>query len=191
MLTTKKQIRKIYLQARNNLPKDYISNSTKEINKKLAETLLQHATKNSVIGLYMAIGTEINLNDTIIKLKACSVSSLPWIDYKKKMMHFKLWHYNDHLEKSNNFYCLQPKENSKTVTPSIIVIPLITCDLEGNRIGYGKGYYDKYIAQNYQTRPLIIGICYDKNIYPGNIPHEPHDCKIDIIISEKQVLQRT
>jgi 5-formyltetrahydrofolate cyclo-ligase len=190
MTLSKNQIRKTYKEKRATFTQDYINSATKQINKTLTETILKYATKNCIIGIYKAIENEINIDETIAQLKDKTIS-LPWIDYAEKIMHFKLWHHNDPLEKLENFYCLQPGKNSKTVIPTIIITPLITFDLQGNRIGYGKGYYDKYLNQNYQKKPLAIGVCYDKNIYPETIPYEQHDHKLDIIISERKVIELT
>lgn len=187
MILSKHQIRKTYKEKRAAFTEDYVNNATKQINKTLIDTILKYATKGCIVGIYKAIADEINVDDTITNLKDQNLS-LPWIDYAEKIMHFKLWHHNDPLEKLENFYCLQPEKHSKTVIPSIIITPLITCDTEGNRIGYGKGYYDKYLNQSYQERPLAIGVCYEKNIYPETIPYEQHDHKLDIIISEERLI---
>ncbi|MBP9792160.1 MAG: 5-formyltetrahydrofolate cyclo-ligase [Rickettsiales bacterium] len=185
---SKNQIRKIYKEKRATFTRDYISTATKKINQTLTETILKYATKNCIIGIYKAIENEINVDETIAHLKDRNIA-LPWIDYTEKIMHFKLWHHNDPLEKLENFYCLQPEKISQTVIPSIIITPLITCDLQGNRIGYGKGYYDKYLNQNSQKKILSIGVCYDKNIYPEIIPCEHHDHKLDMIISEERIIK--
>ena len=188
-MTTKAEIRKIHLNKRNNFSEDYVIAATKEINRKLIETLKNYINTDSIVALYSAINNEINLDDTINDLSNTKTKlALPWISYNDKIMQFKLWHRDEALSKTEDFYCPQPESSAKTVTPSIIVAPLVTCDIEGNRIGYGKGYYDKYINQHYKEHPLIIGLCYDKNIHTETIPHEPHDCKLSILISEEKSL---
>lgn len=188
-MPTKREIRKIHIDKRNSFSEDYVIGATKEINSRLIETLKNYINTDSVVALYSAMKNEINLDDTITNLSNNkTMLALPWISYNDKIMQFKLWHKNEALSRTADFYCPQPEASAKTVTPSIIVAPLVTCDIKGNRIGYGKGYYDKYINQHYQEHPLIIGLCYDKNIYTETIPHEPHDCKLRILISEKKLL---
>jgi 5-formyltetrahydrofolate cyclo-ligase len=189
-MNTKNEIRKHYLDNRKDFSDSYIKESTQQINQKLTSIILEHAAEGAIIALYVALDKEINLANTIQNLHSENLSlALPWVNYQEREMYFKLWHYNEPLEKLENFYCFQPKEHSKTVTPSIIVAPLITCDTQGNRIGYGKGYYDKYLNNPHSAKPLVIGVCYNKSIYPSRIPSEKHDYQVDILISEEQVIQ--
>lgn len=186
-MITKSEIRKTYQENRKNFSKDYMSASAKKINLKLIDIVLGHMNQNSILGGYHSIGTEICLDDLFIEIsKRKNPLSLPWIDYKNHSMSFKNWQHGDPLDKSSNFYCPQPQDHCKTIVPSIIIAPLITCDLSGTRIGYGKGYYDKYIAQHRKDTLLIIGVCYDKNIYPKQIPTDDHDCKLDAIVTEER-----
>ena len=87
--------------------------------------------------------------------------------------------------KRNEYAILEPKEriiNNKKI--DVIILPGSVFDINGNRIGYGKGYYDKYIKSlNYN--PLKIGVCYDFQLL-DTIPTETHDVKMDIILTESR-----
>jgi len=61
-------------------------------------------------------------------------------------------------------------------------------DKNGNRIGYGAGHYDRYIA-SCDTKPYLIGVCFDEQIYDGDIPAEPHDIPLDLIVTPKRVIE--
>ncbi len=69
----------------------------------------------------------------------------------------------------------------------IIIVPGIAFDLSGNRIGYGKGYYDMTLPACRRSC-ITIGFAYDMQV-KQNIPCEPHDVKIDIIFTESQVFR--
>lgn len=68
----------------------------------------------------------------------------------------------------------------------LIIVPGIAFDLEGYRIGYGKGYYDRFL--NDLKRPIKVGLTYDDLILE-NIPHDLHDIRVDYVISEKRIIK--
>ena len=183
-MTSKNQIRDIYKEKRASLKQNYIVKTNQEINVKLEALLCQH---DGIIGGYYPIKNEIDILPCLQNLsKQAKKIALPWLDHKKEIMNFRAWKHNDVLDASQGRLSPQPTDNCEIVTPSVIIVPLITCDLKGNRIGYGKGYYDKYLSKN---KVLLIGICYEKCLYPEEIPHEKHDCKLDIVITEEQVVK--
>lgn len=65
----------------------------------------------------------------------------------------------------------------------IALIPGIVFDKTGARIGFGKGYYDRFLAG---FKGLKIGICYDFQVF-DRIPSSFHDVKMDLIITEKRI----
>ena len=101
---------------------------------------------------------------------------------------FKIWTQNTKLSTDNRYHIPEPI-GTDSIIPNIIIVPLVTCDIKGNRIGYGKGYYDKYLAKQRKTNQLshVIGLCYEKQISRSTLPHEEHDQQLDVIITEKQI----
>lgn len=69
--------------------------------------------------------------------------------------------------------------------PLISVIPLLAVDKKGNRLGYGKGYYDKYLKKYPTTKR--IGYCFDFQIV-NEVPCEKDDEKLEIIVTDKRIL---
>lgn len=67
----------------------------------------------------------------------------------------------------------------------LIVIPLLACDVEGNRLGYGKGFYDRFLAT---CRPdaLKVGLSYFEPL-EATIPHERHDIPLDACVTPERV----
>lgn len=82
---------------------------------------------------------------------------------------------------------LEPPSSLKNAEniPDFIIMPGVAFDKSGNRIGYGKGYYDRFLMK-YKTKPLLIAICYECQIYNA-IPNEKNDIKMDFIITEKSI----
>lgn len=68
----------------------------------------------------------------------------------------------------------------------LIILPALACDFTGNRIGYGKGYYDKFLKKfdNNTKKAIVIS---EKLIFE-NIYHEEHDIKADYIITENKII---
>lgn len=69
----------------------------------------------------------------------------------------------------------------------LVVIPGVVFDVKGKRIGYGKGYYDKTL-HSLEGRGRLVGFCYEFQLV-DDITDEPHDVKMDLLITEKRVIR--
>jgi len=67
----------------------------------------------------------------------------------------------------------------------LIIVPGIAYDRRGNRVGRGKGYYDRLLSSSRATK---IGVGYDFQFIDGDIPSEPHDVAVDVVITESRRL---
>lgn len=80
---------------------------------------------------------------------------------------------------------LEPKEHCKAISPEeidLVVVPGAAFDHHKNRIGYGGGYYDRFL-QRIREDCLKIGIAFDNQIY-NELPVEEHDVTLDMILTE-------
>ena len=68
-----------------------------------------------------------------------------------------------------------------------IVVPGIAFDRSGNRIGYGKGYYDVFL-ENSGRKACLAGLCHDFQLIDGAIPADRHDIQMDIIITDRRII---
>ena len=68
----------------------------------------------------------------------------------------------------------------------LIIVPGIAYDKEMNRLGRGKGYYDKLLIQ---CNAYKIGVCYDFQLI-DKIPNEKHDVKMDMIITPTIIIRK-
>jgi 5-formyltetrahydrofolate cyclo-ligase len=87
------------------------------------------------------------------------------------------------------FGILEPCPTGKVVVPEdsdILILPGIAFDLNGHRIGYGKGYYDKTLHR-IEGHGKIVGLCYDFQLV-DEILGEAHDVKMDLIITDKRII---
>ena len=82
----------------------------------------------------------------------------------------------------------EPKSHLKKGDPralDLIVVPGVAFDRERNRLGRGKGYYDRFLAQSAQAK--TIGICRNDRLF-ASIPVDTHDRKMDVVITENEIL---
>jgi 5-formyltetrahydrofolate cyclo-ligase len=78
-----------------------------------------------------------------------------------------------------------PTEGAQTLTPDLVIVPLLGFDGQGGRIGQGGGHYDRTLAALRAVRPAFaIGLGYAAQEV-ARIPAEPHDQALDAILTEK------
>ena len=112
--------------------------------------------------------------------------SLPKIKKNNQMDFFK-WSNNDPL-KINKFGIPEPI-SSKIFYPDILLVPLVGYDNDLNRLGYGGGFYDRYIEKVEKIKNIIkIGLAFSCQKIK-NVPLNDYDKKLDFIITEKEVLK--
>ena len=112
--------------------------------------------------------------------------SLPIIK-KNNQMDFYSWSRNDPL-KINKFGIPEPL-SSKVFYPDILLVPLVAYDSSLNRLGYGGGYYDRYIERNEKIKKVTkIGLAFSFQKI-SSIPINQYDKKLDFIVTEKEILR--
>ena len=98
-------------------------------------------------------------------------------------MKFVKWNLQEPL-KVNKFGFLEPIQISRTIKPDLIVAPLLAFDKSKNRLGYGKGYYDKFLKNN--KRIITIGIAFYFQKYK-KIKTSNYDVKLNYILTDKGI----
>jgi len=104
-----------------------------------------------------------------------------------------VFHPVEHLEtlQKGAFGILEPcaaDSKFQTVEADLVVVPGVAFDLSGHRIGYGKGFYDRFLHHSGCT-PHVIGLCHDFQMVDGYIPTDPHDIPMEIVVSDKRVVR--
>ena len=180
-MKSKKFLRKFFIDRRNN----YFDTYSKKNNAHTHIKLILENIKPCVVGSYLPFRNEFStnlLNDGFAKLDF--KLSLPCINKKDSSMIFRSYKSNKDLV-SNSYGIMEPPQNSEEVVPSIIIVPLVAFSLTGYRLGYGGGYYDRYIEKNLENKDFVtIGLGFSFQEY-DNLPHEKHDQKLNWILTEK------
>ena len=153
-----------------------------KIMDRLEETdLFQQA---SCIALYHAIPGEVQTAGLIEKWYRKKRLLLPFI--RGNDLQLLLYAGKESL-KTGVFGILEPSEDCEAVPESeidLIIVPGVAFDRQHNRLGRGKGFYDRLLSTLDVPK---IGICYDFQL-KDQIPAEPFDRKMDLIITEKEIL---
>ena len=79
----------------------------------------------------------------------------------------------------------EPVGEAEDLSPDIVVLPMLAADRQLYRLGYGGGYYDRYLARRPQA--LRIGICYSFQL-ADRLPAEPHDLPLHILVTDGETL---
>ena len=156
--------------------------------------------KAKTILFYMPLKTEPNIfkiiEDAFSQKKECYI---PKITDETTMKFFLLENEKSILEQvESGFYgILEPKENLTQLQIEdlakkddiLILIPAMAFDKNKNRIGKGKGFYDRFLSKifvNSQKNITLAGISFDCFIF-DKIPTEKNDMKVDFIVSDSKI----
>ena len=103
-------------------------------------------------------------------------------------MHFYKWEMYDVLQ-INKFGMLEPFETFKNIVPNIMLVPLLAYDNENNRLGYGGGFYDRYLRKYLKkyNNIMTIGVAFSFQKH-HKIPVSNNDVKLDYILTEKGIV---
>lgn len=174
-------LRKQYLSIRNNIIDK--EEKSKIICEKIINTLEYKSSK--VIALYKNLPSEVDTNYLIdYSLKNNKIVVLPRVD-KDDLKFYKIAN-NEKLEKSP-FGVLEPHDNKETLIDNnlidLAIIPGICFDTNHNRVGFGKGYYDRFLSK---INTKTIAICFSEQVLEEDlIKANDNDIKVDRIITDK------
>ena len=179
----KSQIRKKILKIRKN---NFNKNLKININNFISFLKLNTDNANNLGGYYPSNHEIDDLEILDLLEKKNFKISLPVIRKNNQMDFFK-WSNNDPL-KINKFGIPEPI-SSKKFYPDILLVPLVGYDNDYNRLGYGGGFYDRYIEKIEKIKKVIkIGFAFSYQKIKS-VPTNQFDKKLDFIITEKEILK--
>ena len=175
----KSQIRKKILKIRK-------ENSHKKLKinfKSIFKILKKEKIKSKIVGGYYPYNYEVDVIEILKEFeKKKYLISLPKIK-KNFDMNFFHWSINDPL--TINKYGIPEPISDRKILPQILFVPLVAYDKNFNRIGYGGGFYDRYLKKILRRQKVItIGLAYSFQKIK-KIPINKYDIKLDFVINEK------
>ena len=181
---------KSYLRNRSLLKRKKRYFAAKKFNFNLIFSLInKHFNrKKIIIAGYYPSNYEVDILNFLYKASKKKFRiALPVIKSSNRMS-FKPWVYKEPLY-VNKFGILEPKNSKKKIIPDLIMVPLVAFDNHLNRIGYGKGYYDRSLKKikKINKNTITLGIAYSFQKCT-QIPVNDNDFKLDYIITEKGII---
>lgn len=176
----KKSLRAEYKAVRDSIDADIRKNQDAIIFQKVIE--LKEYKRANTIFVYVSFGSEVETKRIIERIISDGkYAVIPKCDTKSHTMHtFKI----DSLSqlKKGAYGIEEPCEDCIEVLKEhidLVVVPGLCFDLKGNRLGYGGGYYDRFLAD---FKGFTVGLSYNECI-ADIVPADEYDCRLDLIIS--------
>ena len=179
LIIDKQKLRKKFLELRLKLDEKTKKQKDKKILKNLIS--LDEFKKAKNVMIYYPFKNEV---DVLELIKICDNKNFffPVVNFKKKVLEVRK--YSGKFVK-NKLGIFEPTGKSlKTVKLDFIIVPGIVFDEKCYRIGFGRGYYDKFLKN---VNCFTCGVCYDFQIVKS-LPAEKNDVKLDCVVSEKRVV---
>ena len=153
--------------------------------KYILKILKKKKIRGKIVGGYYPYNYEVDVMKILNNFeKKKYLISLPKIKKNYKMNFFN-WSFKEPL--MINKYGIPEPTSNKIIYPSIFLVPLVAYDEKLYRIGYGGGYYDRYLKKIKKRKKIIaIGLAYSFQKVK-KIPITKHDMKLDFIITEKNI----
>ena len=169
------------------------ANKARDNSFKIQDRLLglQEYKDGTIIGSYAPIGMEVETWKIMHHALATKkILALPKIEENGNLSFYAIEEedLNGNLVNSSRFNLKEPKALEERLVEKLdlLILPGIAFDTQGTRLGYGFGYYDKYMAK--KTYSSSVGIAHDFQILDHNLPKLPYDQKLDLLVTETRTI---
>ena len=154
-----------------------------EKNKLIAKRVIELCSSYKVVGVYLSTPNEVETDGIIEELlKQGKIVAAPRIENSELVFH-KLESIKD--IDLNKYHIREPLFSNEVIDNiEIMIVPGIAFDIAKNRIGYGKGYYDRCLSKHECYK---VGLAFDEHLHK-EIPADSFDVKMDIVITDKRFM---
>lgn len=152
--------------------------------------------EGAVVSGFWPVKEEIDTRPLLLHLHTRGhVCGFPIIVGKGCPLKFRRWHPDrpDQGMVAGKWGIPVPAEDCEDVAPDLLLVPLLTFDRKGNRLGYGAGYYDRTLAglrARKDRRTLAVGVAYAAQEVDA-VPVDDNDERLDWIVTEKEAIRVT
>lgn len=179
----KVEIRKAFRHRRRELPSDFVDEKSELITEKILKLIEQNDEQFDNILIYCPIENEVD----ILKLMSKSKHNRFYVP-KICDGQMQVTKYNKKKRKKNSFG-IEEIDTDEYLDPlelDLVILPGVVFGRDFTRVGFGKGYYDRYLSQ-IRDNVYKVGVCYDFQLV-DSIKSEDFDVEVDAIITEKSTL---
>ena len=187
---TKAGLRKEFLARRDQLTLEARLRAGAAIHMTIFRTLAWERARTVLT--YVSIGTEVETRPILIEgLRLKKRMVVPMIHAEGRPVLSELRHLEDLI--TGAYHRIpEPSPNACILTdPSLVqlaLVPGVAFDRACNRLGFGGGYFDRLLPQMKEAE--CIGLAYHAQITDQPLPVEPHDCPMDGIVTESEIIRR-
>ena len=164
--------------------------SPKKFNFRLIFNLIKKnfPNKKIIIGGYYPSNYEVNILNFLEEASKKKFKIALPVVQSSTLMCFRSWKIKESLYVSK-FGILEPENKKQEITPDLIIVPLVAFDDQLNRIGYGKGYYDRSLRKikKIKKKAVFLGMAYNFQKCKS-IPINKHDFKLHYIFTEQGII---
>lgn len=183
----KKRLRKKYQAVRKQLTDDQVINKSRSIAQKITSlsAFKQAATIHSYIALKKK--REVLTRDIIEHcFEADKTVVVPKMKKRGELSHHTIQHFGELTP--NRWGVPEPPDDDEfsIESLSIILVPMVSGDHLKNRLGYGKGYYDRFLSK---TDAVKIGLLYDDTLSDIILPTDHFDVQLDLLVTESGIVE--
>lgn len=178
----KNQLKETILEKRNSLSKEELLEKSKRIQNNLFNS--GQYKKSKTIMFFVSFNSEAYTHDMIKESLKSKTVVVPKVEHHE-IEPSVIIDFENLIQ--GKFGILEPIEIMKIAYKNIdlILVPGIIFDKEGHRIGYGFGYYDKFLKK--VPKAIKIGLAFDFQVI-DKIPREMHDVPVDIVVTEERII---
>lgn len=153
-----------------------------EKSQAIIKRLLDIIKPYNKIGIYISLDDEVNTKGLLeVLIDMHKAVFAPRVN-KDTMSFYQINSFDD--LKRGSFKVLEPTTSIEGHDLEVLVIPLVAYDRQGNRLGYGKGYYDKYLVNK---SLLKVGLAFwEQEI--SSIEINQYDVRLDILVNEVELI---
>lgn len=182
--TNKKMTRNTIKEMRLALKKEEVMECSKACVSKVLQ--FPELIEAKTVCVYMPTGNEI---DTAEIIRYCKENGKRLAAPRVNGDTMEFYYFTDETDMEQGAYDIWEPTGTEAVEDeeSLVIMPGVAFDLSCNRIGYGKGYYDRYLSAHPHMKK--VALAYDFQIV-GRIKREVHDVRPDVVVTESRVIMK-
>jgi 5-formyltetrahydrofolate cyclo-ligase len=141
----------------------------------------------AIVSGFWPMKEELDIRPLLIELfnEGCQLC-LPVVTGKGQPLVFRAWRPGDALEQGV-FGTLHPSPRREQLDPDALIVPLLACDEDGWRLGYGGGFYDRTLrGLRRRKQAMAMGVAFDAQLLSETVPHGPDDERLDWLLTDKR-----
>ncbi|MFQ5969243.1 MAG: 5-formyltetrahydrofolate cyclo-ligase [Nitrososphaerales archaeon] len=184
MYSSKKALRETMLKTRDSFSKKILDKMSEMIQDRVLN--MNEFVGAKTVAAYCSIGSEVKTSKILtMVLQMKKKLALPKVNDDTEIVLVAVQNLQNELE-VGNYNIMEPKNHCVKINKiDLVLVPGIAWDEHGHRLGYSKGYYDRYLAGQQTTS---VGLAYDFQLLE-DIPHGKNDFRVNLIVTEKRIIK--